>query len=98
VKKVKPATLPEVAALVEALPKRYQLMALPAAWCGLRFGELAELRRGDIDLKAGVVHVRRAVVRVNGEVVVSTPKSEAGVRDVSIPAPPARGGRGTHGR
>ncbi len=67
------------------LPKRYQLMALLAAWCGLRFGELAELRRGDIDLKAGVVHVRRAVVRVNGEVVVSTPKSEAGVRDVAIP-------------
>jgi integrase len=85
VKKVKPATLPELAALVEALPKRYQLMALLAAWCGLRFGELAELRRGDVDLKAGVVHVRRAVVRVKGEVVVSTPKSEAGVRDVSIP-------------
>jgi len=39
------------------MPKRYQLMVLLASWCGLRFGELAELRRSDIDAKAGVVHV-----------------------------------------
>ncbi|HEU4490100.1 MAG TPA: tyrosine-type recombinase/integrase, partial [Jiangellales bacterium] len=83
--KVEPATLDELAALVEAMPPRYRLMTLLAAWCGLRFGELAELRRGDVDLRNGVLHVRRGVVRVRGEVIVGTPKTAAGVRDVAIP-------------
>lgn len=85
VHKVRTATLDELAALTEAIPARYKLMVLLAAWTGLRFGELTELRRKDIDLKHRVIKVRRGVVRVKGEVVVSTPKSEAGVRDVAIP-------------
>ena len=60
-------------------------MVLLASWCALRFGELTELRRYDIDLKAGKVMIRRAAVVVNGEIVVGTPKSSAGVRDVAIP-------------
>lgn len=85
VKRIEPATLPELVALTEAMPPRYRLMVLLAAWCGLRFGELTELRRKDIDLTNGMVRVRRAVVRVNGEFIVGTPKSDAGTRDVSIP-------------
>jgi integrase len=85
VKKIEPATLPELEALTKAMPERYQLMILLAAWCGLRFGELTELRRKDVDLTHGVVKVRRAVVRVDGEFIVGTPKSDAGVRDVNIP-------------
>jgi integrase len=85
VKQVKPASLPELEKLVDAMPSRYKVMTLLAAWCGLRFGELAELRRSDLDLRGGVLHVRRAVVRVDGEVIISTPKSDAGVRDVAIP-------------
>jgi integrase len=54
-------------------------MMLLAAWCALRFGELAELRRGDIDTKAGVIRVRRGVVRAAGETIVKAPKSAAGV-------------------
>jgi integrase len=42
-------------------------MVLLAAWCAMRFGELAELRRSDIDVKNGVINVRRGVVRVAGE-------------------------------
>jgi integrase len=85
VKKIRPATLPELEALVKALPGRYRLMALLACWCGLRFGELAELRRADIDARNGIVHVRRGVVRINGGRKVKGPKSEAGKRDVAIP-------------
>ena len=84
-KKIEPASVAEIEALTKAMPERYQLMILLAAWCGLRFGELTELRRKDIDLTHGVVRVRRAVVRVNGEFIVGTPKSEAGTRDVTIP-------------
>jgi integrase len=44
-----------------------------------------ELRRGDIDLGAGVIRIRRAAVRVNGAYRTTTPKSGAGSRDVAIP-------------
>lgn len=85
VHKIKPATLAELETIVSALPERYRVMALLASWCGLRFGELAELRRGDVNTKAGILHVRRGVVRVNGDTVVKKPKSDAGIRDVAIP-------------
>ncbi len=60
---------------------------------GLRFGELTELRRGDLAFERATdgttegctIRVRRAVTRVGGEYVVGTPKSEAGVRDVAVP-------------
>ena len=82
---IRPASLAELEALVKALPERYRLMALMAAWCALRFGELAELRRADIDVKNGVVRIRRAVARTDDGPVVKGPKSEAGKRDVNIP-------------
>jgi integrase len=85
VHKIKPASLEDLERLVGAMPQKYRLMVLLASWCALRFGELAELRRGDIDVKNGVIHVRRAVVHVDGQAVVSTPKSDAGTRDVAIP-------------
>lgn len=85
VKKIEPASLPQLELLVAAMPKRLQMMTLLAAWCGLRFGELTELRRKDVDLKNGVLRVRRAVVRAEGRMIVGTPKSSAGVRDVAIP-------------
>jgi integrase len=82
---VEPATLEELRVIVEELPDRYKLMALLAAWCAMRFGELAELRRGDIDLRTNRVKIRRGVVRVGGEFIIGQPKSDAGVRDVAIP-------------
>jgi integrase len=83
--RIKPASLAELEALVSAIPERYQLMVLLASWCGLRFGELAELRRSDIDAQAGVVHVRRGMVRTTSGRQVKGPKSDAGRRDVTIP-------------
>jgi len=86
VKKVKPATLSELETIAAAMPDRHRLMVLLAAWCALRFGELAELRRGDVDAKKGVLRIRRGVVRSRSAgVVTKTPKSDAGVRDVAIP-------------
>ena len=85
VRKIKPATLDDLIALVDAMPAKYRMMVLLAAWCALRIGELTELRRRDIDLKAGVIHVTRGVVWVDSKPVVGTPKSDAGERDVAIP-------------
>ena len=72
-------------ALTEAMPDHYKAMLLLAYWCGLRFGELTELRRADVDTKDGIARVRRAVVLVRGEFVVKDTKSAAGERDVLIP-------------
>lgn len=96
VHKIRPATLPELAALAEAMPKQYAAMILLASWCALRFGELTELRRRDVllstttdddgnEVHSGVIRIDRAVVRVNEGFQITTPKSEAGARDVAIP-------------
>jgi integrase len=85
VHKVQPLSLAELEKLVAAMPEKLRPMTLLASWCALRFGELIELRRKDIDLKNGVIHVRRGAVRADGELIIDTPKSEAGIRDVSVP-------------
>lgn len=83
---IEPATLAQLEVLTEEMPERLQLMVLFGAWLGLRFGELTELRRADIDVTNGVVKIRRGVVRTRaGEFVVGEPKTAAGVRDVAIP-------------
>ena len=85
VKQIKPATLEELEALTRAMSEKYRPMVMLSSWCGLRFGEVTELRRKDLDLTNGVLHVRRAVIRANGQTIVGPPKSEAGSRDVAIP-------------
>jgi integrase len=76
------------------MPEQYQAMVLLAAWCALRFGELTELRRRDVvifdgsqdsDDWYGILRVERAVVRTESGFEVTTPKSDAGRRDVEIP-------------
>lgn len=80
-----PLTVAEIEALADAMPAKRRALVLLGAWCALRFGELAELRRRDIDLTNGVVRVRRGVVRTRAGIEVGTPKSDAGVSDVAIP-------------
>lgn len=83
--KPKPLNVEQLGVLVTAMPDHLQVMVLLGCWTALRFGELVELRRKDIDVQDNVVMVRRAAVRVNKGWVVGDPKSEAGRRDVSIP-------------
>jgi integrase len=89
-KVITPATVQELKIITDAMPERLQLMVLFASWCALRFGETIELRRHDIDLNAEVIRIRRQAVRVKQDgrlvFVVTTPKSDAGSRDVDIPS------------
>lgn len=55
-----------------------------ACFAGLRRGEVLGLRRGDIDLEAGLIRIERQRVRVRGQLVTAPPKSSAGVRIVPI--------------
>lgn len=82
---VEPLSLDELAALTQAMPENRRLMVLLAAWCAMRFGELAELRRSDIDMKNQLVKVRRGVVRTSEGVKVGSTKSDAGARNIAIP-------------
>jgi integrase len=85
VHKITPATLTELERIIAELPDRYGLMVLLACWCALRFGELTELRRSDLDLKNGKINISRGVTWVEDKPIVGPPKSAAGIRSVAIP-------------
>jgi integrase len=85
VHKVTPASVIEIETITAKMPDRLQLAVTCASWLAMRLGEILELRRGDVDPDAGVVRIRRAVVRVGGQLQLDTPKTDAGVRDVAIP-------------
>ena len=54
VRKIRPATLQELEILTGAMPERLKLTVPLATWLALRFGEMIELRRYDVDLDASV--------------------------------------------
>lgn len=79
-------TMPQVYALAAATDERYRALVLLAAFTSLRWGELAALRRSDIDAQARTVRVTRQLnERDGGGFTFGPPKSEAGVRIVAIP-------------
>lgn len=55
------------------------------AYCGLRLGELAGLRRGRLDLLHRQVRVAEIAVEVKGELLFGPPKTRAGNRKVPLP-------------
>src|SRR5215216_2359102 len=61
-------------------------LVVVAAFGGLRWGELAGLRRKRVDLERGTVTVAEQLVEVNGAFSVGPPKSAAGRRTVVLPA------------
>lgn len=66
----------EVSQLADAIrPERFRALILIAAWCGLRWGEVTELRRRDVSRDRAVIAVERAVVHRDGQCLIDTPKS-----------------------
>lgn len=79
-------TVPEVLAVADALPKRFRLLVVLGTFCSLRWGELAALTRGTVDLDRAVVDVRVTLVELaDGRLLTGPPKTAAGRRLVSIP-------------
>ena len=79
------ATPEQVAALAAAVGPRWEAMVFAAAYSGLRWGELAGLRRRDVDFDRNRISVTRKLGEVNGQLSFSAPKSAAGRRTVGIP-------------
>lgn len=79
------ATPGEVNRLADAVPPRYKALVLMAAWTGARMGELAALRRSDIDLDGERFSVSERVYPLKGRMDFDTPKARASVRVVTLP-------------
>jgi integrase len=77
--------VPEIAALADAIGDRWRALVLLSAWCGLRWGEVVELRRKDIATACESVTVSRAVSHRSGTCTVDTTKSGK-ARTVVIPS------------
>lgn len=77
----------ELESTAAKMPENYRVAVLLAAWGALRFGELIELRRKDVRTTdtGTVLRIRRAAVLVDGKIIVGTPKTDAGTRDVFLP-------------
>jgi integrase len=78
-------TIAQVYALADAVGQRYRALVLMGTFTSLRWGELAALRRCDIDLEARTVRVVRQLAEVPGGFAFGPPKSRAGKRVVPIP-------------
>ena len=76
----------QVYGLAEVIDQRYRALVLLGTFGSLRWGELAALRRSDIDLKACSIRVGRQLTEtVGGRPGFGPPKSEAGIRVVAFP-------------
>jgi integrase len=79
-------SLAQVVALADAMDERYRALVLVTTFACLRWGEVSALQRQDIDTATGLIRVRQQFIEVRGVgLVLSQPKSRAGVRTVSVP-------------
>lgn len=90
-------SLDEVRLIAKNINPRYSRMVILMAFGGFRFGEITELRRGDVSdaiingRRAYVFNISRAVTLVGTETgrgfhKVDKPKSRAGTRAVNVPS------------
>jgi len=75
----------EVATLADTIDAPCGPLVLVGAYCGLRLGELAGLRRGRVDLMARTIDVAEIVTEAGGRLHTGPPKTRAGRRTVPMP-------------
>ena len=85
-RRVEPWPLAQVQAVIEALPERYRAVAVVAAGCGLRQGEVFGLRVSDVDFLRRRLHVEQQVKIVHARVELDRPK---GGKTRTVPLPDA---------
>lgn len=76
----------EVEDLAEAIESRFRVLVLAGAYTGLRFGELAALRRNDIDPLRLTLRVDEQLSRQGSSRIVSgPPKTSKALRTIGLP-------------
>jgi integrase len=74
----------EVADLADAIDPWYGCLVFTAAYTGLRWGELAGLKRRRVDLLRRELTVTEQLTELNGELRFAPPKTDAGRRKVKL--------------
>ena len=64
----------------------YEATVILGVWLGLRRSEQCGMQWGDIDLRSGLVHVRRGLQRVKREIVVTDVKTHRSARPLMLPS------------
>ena len=54
-------------------------------WCGIREGELLALTPADFDFKEKTLRINKSYQRINGEDVITPPKTKKSIRTITIP-------------
>lgn len=54
-------------------------------WTGIRIGELLAITGSDIDFEKQILHITKSCQRIDGENIISEPKTKKGIRDISLP-------------
>lgn len=85
VKVIEPLTIDQVNTIADNMPARLRMAVLLGCWCALRYGELAELRRHDVDMESGTITITRGMTKVIGGYLVGQPKTDAGQRTIHVP-------------
>ena len=80
------AGVEQIHSIADAIEPHYRALVLTAAFAGLRFGELAGLRRRRVDLLHRTVTVAQQLTEINGHLEFAAPKTDAGQRVVAVPA------------
>lgn len=76
----------QVVDLAETFPAHYRPLVLTAAFVGLRWGELAGLRVGNVDPLRRTITVSEQLIEVSGHLEWGPPKTQSAVRTVSVPS------------
>lgn len=63
---------------------RWALLVEVAAWTGMRAGELAGLKKSDLDFDLNTIDVRRTIIDTKGGLREDTPKSKASRRTIHL--------------
>ena len=73
-RRIEPWPVSQVTAVVDALPGRYRALAVVAAGCGLRQGEVFGLRGVDVDFLRRRLRVEQQIKIVRGRLQIDRPK------------------------
>lgn len=76
----------ELATLAESITPRYRALIYLLGYRGLRIGEAAALRVGDLNVLRGRLEVSKNLSDVAGQLVEGPPKTDAGIRTLTLPA------------
>ena len=79
----------ELHSLADAVGERWRCFIYLGGVMGLRFGEIAALRVSDFEPSSRQLSIKRTLTELNGELILSPPKSRSSIRSLPVSAPMA---------